>query len=79
MNLVLGLGSRVPPLGSQVSGPGCHPQDGSRVSDLGSHQKSRVSGPTFLICLQRKKITFFMLFLNVCTGLEYFIRTTHIN
>ena len=28
---------------------------------------------------QTKNITFSMLFLNIYTGLDYFIRTTHIN
>ena len=51
MKWVPGLGSLVSPFESRVSGPGSHPHDGSRVSVLGSHKKSRVSGPTFRICL----------------------------
>ena len=34
----------------RVSCLGSHPQDGSRVSSLGFHQKSQVSGTTFWIC-----------------------------
>ena len=38
----LGPGSQVPPLGSRVSSPRSHLWDRSRISGLGSHQKSRV-------------------------------------
>ena len=56
MTHVSSLGSRVTTLGSRVSGLGSHPKDGSRVSGLGSHQKSRVSGPTFRVCLENWKL-----------------------
>ena len=44
---ILGVGSRTPPLRSQISDPRFCLLEGSRFS----HQKSRVSGPTFGICL----------------------------
>ena len=50
MNWVLSLRSRVPLLGFWVSGNRSHLWVGSRVSGVGSHQKSRVSGLTFRIC-----------------------------
>ena len=58
MGWVPGLGSWVAPLGCQVSGPGSHPQDGSRVWGLGSHQKSMVLGSTFQICRRSCNIEF---------------------
>ena len=43
MSWVSSLGSWIPRLGSWILGPGSHLWDGSRVSGLGTHQRSGVS------------------------------------
>ena len=54
---VSGLGYHLS-FGCRFSGLGFHLWDGSLVSILGSHQKSRVSGPTFWICCLYECIRF---------------------